>query len=882
MKRTTMGEQEHRKRLPKVKVYTLAITLALTSSISLGTQNISAKEIQAANADIISTSNAQATTNYQNAAQKDTYSVRGVHNEGSVLSSSNANVYETEHFQFLWGNSGSSSKVTQAFLQGNAKILEDNWNVYMNNLKMTSPSHSVTDSTKNDKNYKVNVVILGTGLPLYEGGWAFAGLDSEGFPYLMCDPGAMDPDIKIGLAVPHEFGHVVSFAQGDNSWRGNDYLGPWYEAIGNWFREEYSTSDLYKKDSGTNGTTDFSALFLRSSTLTPANGRCYYEAWPFLMYLEENPDNLPGYGQGFVAKMLKSGNPQNTTESIYELIQRLNSSLTIQETIAHFASRMATLDFKNRSLYKNSLNDMLRYNYLYSQQFYTMLNKVSDSTYAIPSERAPQAFGYNVIPLKVNFPQNAASTTISVKLNNSTAAGQSSLTAYIIAMDANGKTRYSTSFGSGNTMQMNVSSTDKVYLSVAATPSIQTFSKTKIGIGSWQQKFSEKNIPFESKPQYPYQVTLGNAEPQNRQIDESTNVSGHTHANGGGFVANSARVDASVYVGKNAKVLGSAVITGNARIDGFAVVSGAATVSGSAVIADNAWVKGSSQVSGNARIDGYAIVDVLAKVKDYAHVGDKAIVADNAQVFENGKVLESAQLGGYYTVGGQAVVKGLSLCLGGANENSHGRATGTAVTYGDFFDDYGYTISGGAFSGYESLQASVTNFRDNYVVSDGKGGYISSKKLNDETTTNKDTNLAASATLSAIISTPEDLGGVAALNDGYVPSSSTDKTHGVWHNWHGDEAGQAWVEYDWDAPKTLTGMDAYYFTDGNFEPKTVSVQVKDSNGNWVPVTNASGLGTQLNKFNYTSFNPVSTKSIRMYMTPKTLGCGVIEWKVYGH
>ena len=59
-------------------------------------------------------------------------------------------------------------------------------------------------------------------------------------------------------------------------------------------------------------------------------------------------------------------------------------------------------------------------------------------------------------------------------------------------------------------------------------------------------------------------------------------------------------------------------------------------------------------------------------------------------------------------------------------------------------------------------------------------------------------NVALIATPSAIIDTPEDLGGVAGLNDGYDPASSNDKSHGVWHNWLGDNGADAWVQYDWE------------------------------------------------------------------------------------
>ncbi len=39
---------------------------------------------------------------------------------------------------------------------------------------------------------------------------------------------------------------------------------------------------------------------------------------------------------------------------------------------------------------------------------------------------------------------------------------------------------------------------------------------------------------------------------------------------------------------------------------------------------------------------------------------------------------------------------------------------------------------------------------------------------------------------------------MAGLNDGYRPASSNDKSHGVWHNWLGDNGADAWVQYDWE------------------------------------------------------------------------------------
>ena len=92
----------------------------------------------------------------------------------------------------------------------------------------------------------------------------------------------------------------------------------------------------------------------------------------------------------------------------------------------------------------------------------------------------------------------------------------------------------------------------------------------------------------------------------------------------------------------------------------------------------------------------------------------------------------------------------------------------------------------------------------------------------------------------------------------------------------------AWVQYTWDTPVMIYQSNAYYFTDGNFLPKDVSYQYQDESGTWRDLPNVQGCGTELDKYNVTTFDPVYATAIRMNMTPKTLGCGVIEWQVMGY
>lgn len=72
----------------------------------------------------------------------------------------------------------------------------------------------------------------------------------------------------------------------------------------------------------------------------------------------------------------------------------------------------------------------------------------------------------------------------------------------------------------------------------------------------------------------------------------------HKHRNGGGWVANTAHVDDSVFVGPFAIVYGKAVLTERVRIEDFAQVSGDTKLSGDTRVCRNAWVSHGSHKSG--------------------------------------------------------------------------------------------------------------------------------------------------------------------------------------------------------------------------------------------------------------------------------------------
>ena len=121
-------------------------------------------------------------------------------------------------------------------------------------------------------------------------------------------------------------------------------------------------------------------------------------------------------------------------------------------------------------------------------------------------------------------------------------------------------------------------------------------------------------------------------------------VPAHQHPRGGGWVADTATVDETCFVGPYARVFDNAYVTGNAIInDGASVfcnasVSGHAKVYGDAMIYDNASVRDQARVSGFSKVFGNARVMDNAQVYESAKIYDSAIICNNAEVYDNSKV----------------------------------------------------------------------------------------------------------------------------------------------------------------------------------------------------------------------------------------------------
>ena len=558
--------------------------------------------------------------------------------------------YETEHFQFIWGNSGDASKVTDEFLTQNGRNFEACWDVYMNTLMNEPPSQSVEDYLRDGKEYKTNIYISGTGLEGMQDDWAYMSWDSGGFAYMFCCVDSMQYNPP-SWVFPHEFGHVMTAHQ--RGWNNNKYSYAWWEAMGNWYREQYLYSDYSTDDTGHG--TDFFETYMKNLCFTFPCGRDYYASWAFLQYLTENPDNLDGYGADFVKKMLQEG---QVDEYPFEQVERL-APADLKETLGLYAARMAGLDFKHGDAYRARLNELLSQGDWNYQQIYTMLEPVAGTNeYKVPTERAPQFAGINIIPLEA-----VSHSNYTVTLNPKTDIQGADWRACVVQQFNDGSCRYSQLFKAGETV-----------ITKYGLP----------GIYDDNSMFSESNYPFMNKERYPYSVTLSD----NVTIKERTvsarnqwgNAEYKQHPFGGGLVASTAHVDDSVYVAPNAIVKDSAEITGNVKI------------------LDHAVVEGSAKVSDNAVISGYGIVAENAVVSGNARVSDTAMVMGRANISGNAKIIESACVYGNTKMTDNAVAKGIAFVMADAV------ISGQGVVDGDYYDDSGKNITKGTSFGWTSAQ----------------------------------------------------------------------------------------------------------------------------------------------------------------------------------
>ncbi len=526
---------------------------------------------------------------------------------------------QSDNFVLFWGNktgidpskpsNGGERFDPQAIL----KELEGFLSFYVDTM------HFITNKeTGNMAKYKFIIVLMNTWNSGFTGTTPTGGSWDDVIGTMW-----VPPSNATGFVMAHEFGHMCQAmipiqypGHGIKNKDDNHQVGMFWEACANLMAYEV-TGQLG------NILTNHFMNTASMQYLSTVNYR-QYESSFFPMYVIEQ------FGYDAFGRLWRMAEPGDHPVDAFMKAMSMTRN-QVNKEVAKYAMHDVTWDYSCGKTMRNFLNGLDP-----SQNFrqYTYPDTIpgEENTFIVPREMAPGDYGYNIIPL---FPDNGAST-VTVQLsgyNNPAVPGGWSYG--FVAVDADGKPRYSDVFTEADAQaNFTIGPNDKLfYLVVAATPQS---SHTYTWSPSWPQIY-----------RYPYQFKLTGALPAGRKPGYNrfkSSFAGAPHTNGGGWVASTAVVDQSVFVGPNAQVAGSAKVTGNVRIEDFAVVRDNAVVSGNAIIRGNAIVGLKSTVT------DHAVVEKSARVYG-GIISGKAVVTGSAAAFN-------------CTVSDSAVVKDLAWLSG--------------------------------------------------------------------------------------------------------------------------------------------------------------------------------------------------------------------------
>ncbi|HNS22785.1 MAG TPA: glycoside hydrolase family 127 protein [Sedimentisphaerales bacterium] len=123
----------------------------------------------------------------------------------------------------------------------------------------------------------------------------------------------------------------------------------------------------------------------------------------------------------------------------------------------------------------------------------------------------------------------------------------------------------------------------------------------------------------------------------------------------------------------------------------------------------------------------------------------------------------------------------------------------------------------------------------------------------------------------------------AALSDGDLPTHSNDQ--GVARfTWWPHKGTKEWVQYDFKEPRTLRGVEVYWFDDtatggGCRTPQSWTLRYKDGD-QWKDVPTLSACGVEKDKFNRAAFGEVKTSALRIEVQLQPdCSAGILEWRI---
>lgn len=538
------------------------------------------------------------------------------------------NVRCSKHIRIVYGN---HPQLTEEYIRGNLRLFEECLKLYYLKMGFPVPFESRDPAKRDGKKHKVDVLVGGSNLPPHKGkpmytvGGCWGCWDgARAMGWLCVGPAYMRHTPPSG-ATPHELAHACQMHANVHS----PGSGFWWEAHANWMMLQYLNS--YPP----------AGPIVQNSNFYMGHGRHYYDCWQIFEHLKEEP----GFGHEFVTKLWAEGEDQLY---LWNKAEKLAAPRSMADEWGKMARRSVTWDYERHEVFLRQDRDphRLRYGRLLLEPV-----PARPGWFRIPWAMAPQQFGYNVCPLR---PLNR-SVTVEFRGLIHPDRG-SDWRASLVAVNGAGKPRYSSLWNRGkNSLTLNPEERE-LYLVVCATPKVM-----EIRVEDDYRGLTKETFPWEVRLEGAEPLDLLALEHREPPRDERGNpIPGKSHPNGGGFVADTAKVDPTAFVGPSARVLGRARVLGPARIEDFAEVRDEALVADRAVIS------------------GHGSVRQHARVIEEARVADYGLVSEHATVSGKARVIEYAHATGRNRVSGSATLRGRAVSW------DDREVSGTAILDGDY------------------------------------------------------------------------------------------------------------------------------------------------------------------------------------------------------
>jgi len=328
--------------------------------------------------------------------------------------------------------------------------------------------------------------------------YAIADLSAGGYMGYDGRAGISYVQVLLGLedspsVTVHEFGHALTLAA--EGWVDQTNTGFWWESVANFVADTFITHELCEPARSAAGLSVGNSIIDLNRTIGNAHwaicmNQNYYQAWPFLTYLTNNPDGYPGLGQMILPDLFE--NHLGNNETPLHVLERLAAPVSVQTILGRYWARMAYLDIDHPRAQTAFMNARDRLEF-------TNLSSAGAGVYRVLAGRRPQYGGANIIPLSVTSGGEVGVTV--TNLGNGQA--DSNFTATLSIRASDGTVRYVDL--PGGTGSAAVAAGEEVSLVVVNTPdALYMYDPSEIGT-------DESSDP--ASVGLDYQVELTGAEP---------------------------------------------------------------------------------------------------------------------------------------------------------------------------------------------------------------------------------------------------------------------------------------------------------------------------------------------------------------------------------